>query len=71
MYSVIVKRGDFERYDLLYKTFGSRVPILWDRRRHERRKSDSPPETSNRRKGARRGVPPPSWLALGFVVIDV
>ena len=70
MYSIVVKRGDLQRYDLLYKMFSVRVPVIWDRRRHERRQLNSPPSADERRRGTRRGRPPASWVALGFVVIE-
>jgi len=66
---MIVKRGDIERYDVLFKTFSVRVPVSWDRRRTERRKAASTPPDGERRSSERRGSPPPSWKALGFVVI--
>jgi len=33
MYCIVVKRGKFQQYDVLYKTFGGRPPVIWDRRR--------------------------------------
>ena len=61
MYCVVVKRGDFETYDLLYKTFGSRLPVIWDRRKHSTADAQNQDD--------RRADPPASWAALGFVVI--
>lgn len=61
VYCIVVKRGDFQTYDLLYKTFGSRVPVIWDRR--ERDASSPEPDR-------RVGSAPTSWVALGFVVAE-
>lgn len=71
MYVMIVKRGDFRRQETLHKTFGQVTPVIWDRRVRERRQeaSDSVPEGGERRHGERRGPPPDSWTALGFVVV--
>ena len=67
--SIIVKRGDIERYEQLFKAFSSKVPVMWDRRRRQRRlTSDPPPE--ERRRAERRGPPLASWRGLGFVVAD-
>jgi hypothetical protein len=68
MARIIVKRGDVTRYDDLYKTFSARVPVTWDRRRAQRRKQDVQHGADERRTAERRGSPPPSWTALGFVV---
>ena len=68
MHYIIVRRGDFQLYDRLYNLFGERVPVLWDQRR-----KSAPHANGN---GARtpheerRHAPPPSWVALGFVVVD-
>lgn len=70
MPDVVVRRGDFQRYEVLYKVFGDRVPVIWDRRHSERRRLDSLPDTSDRRRGKRRSVPPLSWLALGVVIVE-
>ena len=68
MARLIVKRGDVHGYDALYKTFSTRVPVTWDRRRAERRKQEAERGSDERRTAERRGNPPPSWTALGFVV---
>jgi hypothetical protein len=70
MYTLIVKRGDLGRYDMLYKAFGERMPVIWERRHRERRKRGDVAATEERRDGDRRGPPTPSWIALGFVVVD-
>jgi hypothetical protein len=70
VYSIIVKRGDLEHYDLLYKSFSTRVPVIWDRRRRDRRQLNGHSSAGERRGATRRGRPPASWLALGFVVIE-
>jgi hypothetical protein len=66
LHCIIVKRGKDQDYDALYKIFGSRVPVVWDRRRVDRpvaATGDAGP--TERRQGS-----PPSWVALGFVVVD-
>jgi len=70
MYCLIVKHGDIGRYELLYKVFGERMPVVWDCRHRERRRTSAPPEIEERRRKERRGPPPASWSALGFVVVD-
>jgi hypothetical protein len=70
MYCLIVRRGDLTTYDTLYKTFGEKTPVIWERRHAERRKAASDVASAERRLGERRGVPPPSWKALGFVVVE-
>jgi len=67
MYYIVVKRGDFNTYDLLHKSFGQKTPLLWDRRRTERR-AEAGPVTDERRHSERRTPNPPSWAALNFVV---
>jgi hypothetical protein len=66
LHCIIVKRGKVEEYDALYKMFGSRVPVVWDRRRVSR----PMPATGGARPADRRQGSPPSWVALGFVVVD-
>ena len=68
---IFVKRGEFQRYDDLYKAFASNGPtaVAWDRRIRERRKT-AQPKDGERRKGDRRGPAPTSWTGLGFVVVD-
>ena len=70
MYSIVVRRGEFKRYDTLYKMFFAQTPVLWDRRRQDRRQTRVVVEGVDRRRGNRRGGSPPSWDALSFVVID-
>ena len=70
MYCLIVKHGDLERYDMLYKAFGEKMPVVWERRHVERRKSESRLNSGDRRHGERRGPPSPCWVALGFVVVN-
>jgi hypothetical protein len=67
-YCVVVKRGESERYDLLYKAFVEIMPVIWDRRHRERRTTACGRGTKNQRTGERRGPQPTSWIALGFVV---
>ena len=56
MHCIVVKRGDYRQF--------------WDRRRIERRDPDPPSRAGNRYGAERRGVTPPSWVALGFVVAE-
>lgn len=67
---IVVRRGDFQRYDMLYKAFGDRVPVIWDRRRSERRQQHDAPDAGERRTVERRGSLGPSWRLLGFVVAE-
>ena len=69
MTCIIVRLGEYEKYDSLKEVFRHGVPIVWDRRCNsepitysERDSSDS---ISNRRR-----KPPTSWTAHGFVVVD-
>lgn len=68
MLCIIVRRGDFQMYDRLHETFGERAPVVWDRRR-----AADTPRNGNGTSPAhedRRDDPPPSWVGLGFVVVD-
>ena len=75
MYCIIVKRGDFQMYDLLYKSFGSRVPVIWDRRQRTApsasSQSSSTTESAESKESTERrnSMLPASWQALGFVVV--
>ena len=64
MHCIVVRRGDFQTYDLLYKNFGSRLPVIWDRRKRDETGAS---ETERER---RTTPAPASWVALGFVVAD-
>ena len=68
--SIIVKRGEFDRDELLYKAFGQRASVMWDRRRHQRRQTLDRPAAEERRNAERRGLPLASWSGLSFVVVD-
>ena len=70
MGSMIVKRGELDKYEQLYKAFGSRVPVVWDRRRANRRRLANAALAEERRRNDRRGSPQASWRLLGFVVTD-
>jgi hypothetical protein len=71
MYYIVLKRGEYQRFDLLHKAFGSTTPVIWDRRARERRRSAGGSLASGeRRRGERRSPPPASWTGLGFVVIQ-
>jgi hypothetical protein len=67
MHYIIVRRGDFQLYDRLYNAFGARVPVLWDQRRKAPHTNGNGASTPHEE---RRHAPPPSWVALGFVVVD-
>jgi len=67
---IVVRRGDYQQYDVLYKAFGARVPVIWDRRRLERSDGDSAPRAGEGHSTDRRNGRPASWDALGFVVAE-
>ena len=72
MYCIIVKRGDFQMYDLLYKSFGSRLPVIWDRRQRTAPAGSSQASStteSTESTERRNAMLPTSWQALGFVVV--
>jgi hypothetical protein len=66
---MIVKRGDPEYFELLYKTFSERLPVVWERRKKDRRRPAGSAADDERRRQERRGPPPLSWAGLGFVVV--
>ena len=70
MHYIVVKRADFQGYDLLHKAFGQKVPVVWERRHSERRQNTNSSCKQERRYINRRGAPPASWTALGFVVVE-
>lgn len=70
MYVMIVRRGDFQRQEMLHRTFGQFTPVVWDRRKGERRDPETVHDGDDRRHAERRGPPPASWAALGFVVVN-
>ena len=70
MYYVIVRRGDFQKFDLLHKTFGTVTSVVWDSRVHERRLTVDPLDGEDQRHIDRREPAPASWTALGFVVVE-
>jgi hypothetical protein len=70
MHYIVVKRADFQGYDILHKAFGQKVPVIWERRHGERRQNAPDTLTEERRYVKRRGAPPASWTALGFVVVE-
>jgi hypothetical protein len=60
MFCIVVRRGEYQRYDLLYKAFGQTTPVVWERRvREQRRISAAIPSTEERRQSERRGPAPP------------
>ncbi len=69
MYCLIVKRGDLTAYDVLYKAFAQRMPVVWERRRAERRRAAAGGSEDRRKDNRRKGFPL-SWKALGFVVVE-
>lgn len=66
MACIVVKRGEYAQYDRLYKAFGDRVPVVWDRRRNARPSQ----ETTGAQPPERRNTLPTSWVSLGFVVAE-
>ena len=70
MYYLIVKRGQDQQYDVLYKAFGARLPVIWDRRRPELPGRDPAPSAGKAHSPERRNGTPPSWGVLGFVVAE-
>jgi hypothetical protein len=68
LYCIYVKRGDFQRFDLIHQAFSDKLPVMWERRHADRRRAAQPLDRGERRRGERRGPPPTSWTALGFVV---
>jgi hypothetical protein len=70
MCCIVVKRGEFRRYETLYKAFSTQTPVIWDRRVADRRRAQSPFDGRDRRAADRRALAPLSWQALKFVVID-
>jgi hypothetical protein len=70
MHYIVVKRADFQGYDILHKAFGQKVPVIWERRHTERRQNTNSTCKQERRSIKRRAAPPASWTALGFVVVE-
>jgi hypothetical protein len=50
---IIVRRGDLQQYDRLYRAFGDRVPVVWDRRRTPQPTGGDAVEDATRRPPAR------------------
>ncbi len=70
MYCIVVKRLDFQGYDTLHCAFGQKVSVIWERRHGARRQTVQTSHNEERRRAERRGPPPASWTALGFVVVQ-
>jgi hypothetical protein len=72
MVRIVVKRGEFQRFDDLYKVFvpNGAADVVWDRRLRERRKGKASSDVQERRKAERRSPHPVSWTGLGFLVCD-
>ena len=66
MTCIIVRQGAYEEYGRLSELLGHEVPVIWDRRPARNRPDTAP----SARDPNRREKPPPSWTALGFVVVD-
>jgi hypothetical protein len=66
----IVDRQHVPLFEHLYAHFSADpdVEIVWDRRRGERRRP-STARAPERRGFERRGAPPESWVAVGFVFV--
>jgi hypothetical protein len=72
MVRIVVKRGEFQRFDDLYKVFvpSGAADVVWDRRLRERRKMKASSDVQERRRGDRRSPQPVSWTGLNFVVCE-
>ena len=72
MVRIVVKRGEFQRFDDLYRVFvpNGAADVVWDRRLRERRKTKASAESEERRRGERRSAQPLSWTGLNFVVCE-
>ena len=71
MTCIIVRHGAYEEYDRLHKAYGHRMPVIWDRRRARSVPTTTASETASSASiPNRRQKPPPSWTALGFVIVD-
>ena len=67
---IIVRRGDFQTYDLLYKAYSHRLPVIWDRRKRPDI-TGAEKTTADTSDVERRSSPlPASWAALGFLVVE-
>ena len=66
---IIVRRGDVQTYDRLYKAWGHLVPVIWDRRRARScpvADADTAPSAPYPN---RRRTPPLSWTAFGYIEV--
>ncbi len=66
---IIVRRGNVEEYDRLYKAWGHLVPVIWDRRRARSRPladADTAPSASH---PIRRRKPPVTWPMFGYIEV--
>jgi hypothetical protein len=72
MVRIVVKRGEFQRFDDLYKVFvpNGAADVVWDRRLRERRRAKPSADVAERRRVERRSPRPISWTGLGFVVCE-
>ena len=78
MHLMIVRRGRVNTFQMLQREFADERPVtvIWDRRRADRRGTDGAIPTDartggERRRGERRGVPPASWDAADFILVQV
>jgi hypothetical protein len=71
-YIAVVHRGEAEIFRLLREHFEGLglVEVRWDRRSRERRGTRQGP-VSERRRRERRGLPPGTWDAYGFVIVPL
>jgi hypothetical protein len=68
---LIIRRGHTAWADYLGRRLGDlseRVDFLWDRRIGERRRNTAPVSTERRTRD-RRGLPPPAWNGLNFILV--
>ena len=70
MYLVVVQRGEQALYARLAATpWKARVSVIWDRRQGERRTTYGPSRVDRRRQD-RRGLPPDTWSAMSYLMVD-
>ncbi len=67
-YLAIVRTGEVRVFNALRECLGRGDQVLWDRRLRERRVSRQAVPLE-RRRGERRQPAPPTWRALGFLLV--
>ncbi len=66
---IIVRRGNVQEYDRLYKAWGHLVPVIWDRRRARNRPAADADTAPSAPYPNRRRKPPITWTAFGFIEV--